>query len=262
MVSVVLPVLDGMPYLEASLRSLQDQSFEDVEVIAVDDGSSDGSLEVLERYCQEDDRFSLIRTDGGIGLPASLNRGIEAASGEYIARHDADDVAFEDRLERQVAFMDETGVFLAGERLDRCAVIDADGETVREPDHDGESSRLNEALREDCVLLHPSIMFRAEDVRYREKFLSVEDWDLYLRLVDEGKELYAMDEPLVRRRIHPGSMTTKAPERISYFAEKALSFRDQRQESGEDAYDAFDPDPPEQDIGQRRYPEKLGDVRE
>jgi hypothetical protein len=167
-----------------------------------------------------------------------------------------------DRLERQVAFMDETGVFLAGERLDRCAVIDADGETVRRSNHAGEPSRLNETLKEDCVLLHPSIMFRSEGLRYREKFLSVEDWDLYLRLVERDKELHAMDEPLVRRRIHPGSVTTRAPERISYFAEKALAFRDQRQESGEDAYDAFDPDPPEQDIGERRYPEKIGDTRE
>ncbi len=251
-----------MPYLETSLRSLQDQSIESFEVIAVDDGSDDGSIRVLEQYCREDDRFSLIETEGGVGLPASLNRGIEAASGDYIARHDADDIALEDRLERQLAFMEERDVFLAGERLGRCAVIDADGEAVRKPDHAGEPSRLNDILQEDCVVLHPSIMFRAEDVRYREKFLSVEDWDLYLRLVDEGRELYAMDAPLVRRRIHPDSMTTKAPERISYFAEKALAFRDQRRESGDDAYDAFDPDPPEQDVGERRYPEKLEDARE
>jgi len=251
-----------MPYLEASLRSLREQTFEAFEVIAVDDGSTDGSLEVLERYCREDGRFSLIRTDGGIGLPASLNRGIEAARGRYIARHDADDIAVSDRLECQLAFMEEEGVFLSGERLGRCAVIDAGGDRVRGPDHAEEPVRLNETLREDCVLLHPSIMFRTDGTRYREKFLSVEDWDLYLRLVDEGREVYAMDEVLVKRRIHPGSVTTRAPERISYFAEKALLFMDQRRETGEDDYDAFDPDPPEQDIGERRYPEKLEEARE
>src|SRR5689334_24261365 len=94
--SVLLPVRDAGPYLTASLASLWRQSFRDFEVVAVDDGSRDGSGERLERAARREPRLRVIRQDAR-GLPAALNRALAAARAPLLARHDADDLSHGDR---------------------------------------------------------------------------------------------------------------------------------------------------------------------
>ena len=99
LVSVVLPIYNAGPYLAAALGSILRQDYERLEVIAIDDGSTDNSLEILERYRRADNRVSVISRENR-GLVATLNEGLRLAQGELVARMDADDVAYPWRLSR------------------------------------------------------------------------------------------------------------------------------------------------------------------
>ncbi|HTF66818.1 MAG TPA: glycosyltransferase family A protein, partial [Edaphobacter sp.] len=104
LVSVLLPVYNGEPYLDAALASILRQDYERLEVIAIDDGSTDGSLQVLERYRKADGRISIVSRENR-GLIATLNEGLAMAKGELVARMDADDVCYTARLSRQVSVL-------------------------------------------------------------------------------------------------------------------------------------------------------------
>ncbi len=98
--SVVMSVYNGQEYLEESIESILKQSYDQFEFIIVNDGSSDDTKTILERYAAKDKRIILIHQDN-MGLAKSLNKGIRMANGRYIARQDADDVSMLDRLETQ-----------------------------------------------------------------------------------------------------------------------------------------------------------------
>ena len=106
LVSVLLPIYNAGPYLAAALESILRQDYRRLEVIAIDDGSSDNSLEILERYRQADSRVSIISRENR-GLVATLNEGLAVTRGELVARMDADDIAYPWRLSRQVALFEQ-----------------------------------------------------------------------------------------------------------------------------------------------------------
>jgi len=101
LVSVVMPVHNGARFLSEAVESILGQTFDDFEFVVVDDGSTDDSRELLRRYMRSDSRLVLCERPQR-GLAESLNEGCRLARGRYIARMDADDVAFVNRLERQV----------------------------------------------------------------------------------------------------------------------------------------------------------------
>lgn len=103
-VSVILPVHNKEAWLEASVRSVLDQSYRDIEVIAVDDKSTDGSLRLLRSM--HDDRMRVVALDRNLGPAGAAQRAIDLARGEYVARMDADDIMLPDRIAQQVEFMD------------------------------------------------------------------------------------------------------------------------------------------------------------
>ncbi len=102
MISVVMPVFNGERFLAQAMDSLLAQTFRDFEIVAVDDGSTDSTHEILERFAEKDSRVKVVRGDHA-GISAALNRGIENATHDWIARMDCDDVAAPDRFEKQLA---------------------------------------------------------------------------------------------------------------------------------------------------------------
>ena len=99
MISVIVPVYNVEEYLEECLNSIQHQTYTDIEVILVNDGSRDGSKEICERYCQQDPRFHLINQENK-GLSGARNRGMTESKGEFITFVDSDDVIKDDMLEQ------------------------------------------------------------------------------------------------------------------------------------------------------------------
>jgi len=209
-VSVILPVFNSRAFLDAAVRSILDQTFSDFELIAIDDGSTDSSGDLLDDYAIQDTRLRVIHQENQ-GLIRTLNLGIELARAPLIARMDADDVAERDRLSIQVAFMDQhPGVVLLGGGY---LLIDDQSLPIRtmRPALD------NATLQEQCLagtqpICHPLAMMRTDAVRqvggYDPRFVAAEDLDLFLRLGEVG-ELACVPEVLLSYRQHAGSVSEK-----------------------------------------------------
>jgi glycosyltransferase involved in cell wall biosynthesis len=194
--SVVMPVHNALPYLEEAIASIANQTFTDFEFVILDDGSTDGSTEVLRAWAAKDRRIRLVEGGTRLGPAGSSNRVVAEARGTIVARMDADDVARPDRLERQFALLGEQpDAVLVGSLWD---VIDERGRKVREAD----CSRL---LRVSpfAPFSHPTIMFRKEAFDrvggYRAEADRWEDVDLYLRFANAGRIL-VLAEALVSVR--------------------------------------------------------------
>ena len=118
LVSVLLPVYNAEPYLAAALESILKQDYRRLEIIAIDDGSRDRSLEIMRRYQQADDRITIVSRENR-GLIATLNEGLTLAKGDLIARMDADDISYPWRLSRQVSlFQRQPELALCGSGID------------------------------------------------------------------------------------------------------------------------------------------------
>jgi glycosyltransferase involved in cell wall biosynthesis len=207
LVSVLTPVFNAEAYLDEMLASLRRQTLTDFEVVLVDDGSRDASGSMLERAAQADPRFRLLSLPSNQGIVAALNHGLEACRGAYIARLDADDVAFPDRLERQVGYLEKhPEVIVLSTSL---AYIDSTGRSlgrVRRPSPRGSLLQAN-------PLLHPTVMFRREvmqsaGLRYRAEFAYAEDYYLWLEFSLHGR-LGILDEVTVLYRVSPSALRAR-----------------------------------------------------
>lgn len=112
-VSVVMPVYNAEKYLDEAIESILNQTYKDFEFIIINDGSTDKSLEIIEKYKNQDERIVLISRENR-GLIASLNEGIEKAKGKYIARMDADDISLPERFEKQLELMEKENIDICG----------------------------------------------------------------------------------------------------------------------------------------------------
>jgi len=209
MVSAVMAVYNERPYLEEAVQSILDQTFEDFEFIIINDGSTDGSKEVLERFADRDKRLRLVHQENE-GLIASLNRGLYMARGQYIARMDGDDISHPERFERQLSFLNKNlDVGILGTRAE---IIDEGGNARRQwrlpthPDAIAWQSLFNYRL---C---HPTIMARRsvlEDLGgYAEWPTHAEDYELWSRAVLKTR-LANLPETLHKHRVHGDAITVK-----------------------------------------------------
>lgn len=209
-VSVVMSVYNAAEYLEHAISSILTQSGVSLEVIAINDGSIDGSSEILHRVALTDGRVRIIE-QANAGLTMSLIRGCQLAQGEFIARQDADDISMPDRLRKQRDFLkaDESLVFVssmaqgigpAGEPL----------EVVTRPEDADEATRQL-LFEKTGPPAHGSVMMRRtayESVGgYREEFYFAQDSDLWLRLGRLGRLKY-LPEILYAWRVSPTGIST------------------------------------------------------
>jgi glycosyltransferase involved in cell wall biosynthesis len=203
-VSVVMCVYNAQWFVAETIRSVLAQTYGDFEFVIVNDGSTDGSLGILRDFESRDPRVRVISRENK-GIAYSANEGVAAARGEFIARHDSDDLSFPPRFARQVDFLDaHPGVVAVGAQM---IITDPYGlpidETRFPTDHAGIEREL---LRgSGWTMPQPAAMFRKEAFeragRYRERFSNSEDLDLFLRLATVG-ELANLPEPLVAWRRH------------------------------------------------------------
>ncbi|MEL7472470.1 MAG: glycosyltransferase [Planctomycetota bacterium] len=213
-VSILLPVYNAERYLDETLRSLRGQTYDQFELIAIDDGSTDASLEILRRHEADDARLRIVSRPN-TGLVAALNEMLALARGELCARMDADDIALPHRIERQVRAMDARSelVCLGG----AIELIDERGAPLHRPAPVcGDSNVQREALRGRTPICHPASMFRTEAVRmvggYHEDAYPAEDLDLWLRLGEIG-EIDNIPETILRYRLHEESISVRKRER-------------------------------------------------
>lgn len=203
-----MPVYNARRYLRPAAESILAQAFRDFELIFVDDGSTDDSLQILRKFESRDPRVRII-TRPNTGIVGALNDGLAAARGEFIARMDSDDVATPDRFEKQVAFLhDHPDHVLVGSQV---LLIDPEGEQLcPKSDTQYTHEAIDAAhLSHKWPLVHPTVMMRRSAVNaingYRTKYEWLEDLDLFLRLAEVGK-LASLSDVLLHYRLHPGSI--------------------------------------------------------
>lgn len=206
-VSVLMPAYNAARYVRQSVESVLAQTFEDFELIVVDDGSTDSTAHLLEEFA--DPRLRVVRNPSRLGLIGALNRAMEEARGRYIARIDSDDIAQPCRFARQVAFL---------ERNPQVALV-----ATRMRDFEGGRPRPSRRISEpDPAVLrwlfhisnpvgHPSMMFRAETVARMGVYLrrdspDAEDFEFSHRVLRHG-EVAVLPEALMLYRLHTTNAT-------------------------------------------------------
>ena len=178
LVTVLMPVYNAERYVSEAIESILNQTYRDFEFIIINDGSTDQSEEIIQRY--NDSRIVYVRNERNIRLVATLNKGIRMASGKYIMRMDADDISSTDRMKLQVKFMElHPDVGVCG------SFLSVFGETIKpylsrrpENDEDIRSSMLvNNPLGHPNVIIRKSVLVK-NDIWYDENYYRMEDWGL------------------------------------------------------------------------------------
>jgi len=209
-VSVLLPVRDEERYLAECLESLSAQTLADLEVIVVDDGSTDESAAIATEHARRDPRVRVLRQEPA-GMVAASERARAEARAPLIARMDADDVALPDRLELQVAAIEEEGLAAVGGRVEYFPEP-TDGMRAY-ADWLNSLVTVEAALRDlwvECPLPGPGLTARAELVSYRDRGWP-EDYDLVLRIWEHGGRFRNVDRLVHRWRDHPERLTRTQP---------------------------------------------------
>ena len=208
-VTVLMPVWNCVRFTRHAIRSILAQSFTNYEFIIVDDGSTDGTFDVIKQFAEEDQRIHLISRENR-GLVASLNEGLSVARAPLVARMDGDDIATENRLAVQVAeFERRADLVLLGGQAQLIDAMDNPGRMLQVPNG---IEQTRKALLVSCPFIHPSVMFRRKPVLevggYRDKYRHAEDYDLWLRLSSRG-EIDNLPDIVLKFRRHGESVTDR-----------------------------------------------------
>ena len=217
-----MSVYNGRSHLAAAVDSILAQTFAGFEFLIVDDGSTDGSGEMLEAYARRDPRIRLFRRENR-GLARSLNELIVKARGVYLARMDADDVSQPDRFAAQVAHLDaHPQVAILGGNVLYCTSDMRPIFSPRPPARHEEIDASN--LKGQAALIHPTVMMRSDFVRsiggYDESYRLAQDIDLWLRAAEHGR-LANLEKIVLHYRMTEEGASGRQVERQSAFAKKA-----------------------------------------
>ena len=213
-ISVIMSVYNGEEYLAEAIRSVVNQTFENWELIIINDCSKDKTSEILAEFSSQDERIKVHTNEVNLKLPASLNKAISLCCGKYIARMDADDICLPDRLEKQYKFMEENsdvalsscrfmtvknGVYISGGAGGRC-----DNEAIRA------------LLLVTNPILHPGVIAKAEVMKkfnYDTTLTCTEDLELWTRMAIENQKMQIIPECLLIYRLHDKQITSTTLER-------------------------------------------------
>jgi len=203
-ISVLMPVYNGDQFLDKSIKSVLNQTFNNFEYIIINDGSTDDSLKIIES--NEDSRIKIINFSKNRGITAALNNGLNAAKGDYIARQDQDDISHPDRFMLQIGYLENNDVDLVDTNF---TFIDENDRYLQ--DYEKRYFRPEETLSHLFFyeMVHASIMcrrllFTKYNIQYRKR--PTEDYDLFIRLAKAGMRAGRLDQKLIQQRKHPNSM--------------------------------------------------------
>lgn len=209
-VAVAMTVRNAVNYVEEAIDSILEQSYGDFEFSVVDDGSDDGTSELLDNYAQKDSRIKVIHQTN-LGFQVSINNAILASTAPLIARMDADDVSHPQRLEKQVAFLrDHPDYVLVGTNA---MVVDKDGVSLYETQLPEDDVAIRDALKVGLPFYHGSLMFyrqAAEQVGYYDIVPKIEDVLICRKLSAFGK-MSNLRAPLYTFRLVPSGSNNMTP---------------------------------------------------
>lgn len=214
-ISVIMPVYNAEKFLAEAIESISNQTFTDFELIIVNDGSKDNSLNIINDYKNKDSRIKLLDQEN-TGIVGALNNALKISSGKFIVRMDADDISEKERFEKQVIFLEKENAYLCGTWA---RIIDENGILL-------ENKKMNYPkktwlknkfylLREN-PFIHPSVMFKREvydlnkdkNGNLYKNYKHIEDYELWTRIVPKYKSIN-LQEYLLKYRVHSNQITKK-----------------------------------------------------
>lgn len=222
-ISIIVPVYNAEEFLEETIRSVQAQTEKDWELLLVDDNSTDRSREVIRKLADEDERIQLVEQTKNSGAAAARNRGLEEASGRYIAFLDADDLWKEGRLSRELAFMKEKNagfVFCGYEFANEKGI--GTGKIVKVPG----TLSYRQALK-NTTIFTSTVLFDTEKIPkelIKMPQIKSEDTAAWWNILRHGHTAYGLDQNLVLYRRSAGTLSSdkrEAVRRIWYLYRQA-----------------------------------------
>lgn len=210
LISVVLPAYNAELYVREAVESILAQSFGNFELIVINDGSRDGTGEILQNLRDKDPRIILLSRENR-GLVYSLNEGISLARGKWIARMDADDISLPCRFERQLFWLEQTGSDMCGSWVQFFGT--SDRRIIQHPQSD---AAIKLSILFGSPFAHPSVLMRAElakQLQYDGSWESCEDYDLWERAARAEWRMSNIPEVLLQYRQHPAQISATAAQR-------------------------------------------------
>lgn len=205
LVSFVMPNYNEGSFIRDALDSILQQTYKNFECIIVDDGSSDNSPGIIKEYAARDPRIKFFQNEKNMRICRTLNRGISLAKGKYIARMDSDDVCMPNRLEVQVAFMEDPKNAHVGVVGSHCFVIDENGDTVGKKTFPIDDKDIRGQIWYQNPLQHSTTLIRKQAINecgnYDDSFVYAEDLELWVK-IGQKYELRNIEEKLMKYRIH------------------------------------------------------------
>lgn len=211
-ISVVMPAYNAEKYIGESIDSILNQTYGDFEFIIINDGSRDSTKEIILSY--SDNRIVYLENEINSGIVVTLNKGLKYATGEYIARMDADDIAVAERLEKQIEFMEKnkdvgvlgTGICIFGEDVQEQARVFTTN-----------SEQLKAELIFNSCIAHPTVMMRSNILKnnglsYDLEYAGAEDYNLWWKIAKVSR-IATIPDLLVKYRIHSSQITKKKDEK-------------------------------------------------
>ena len=221
LVSVIMPVYNVEKYLKEAIDSILNQTYKNIELIIIDDCSTDGSKDIIKSY--NDSRIRAYFNDENLQQPRTRNKGLELAKGEYIANMDSDDISYLNRIEEQVKFMDEN--------------CDLDISGCYYKTFGGVKNRIvrTPLTKEECKLVsiitspvaHPTVMFRHSslkkyNIKYDTDYKYSQDFELWSRLFFEGAKISNLPKVLLNYRENPNGVTYGHSNESQKYTEKVI----------------------------------------
>lgn len=206
LISVAMPVYNGAAHLAEAIDSVLAQSFDDFELIIIDDGSTDDSLQLLRAFEKKDSRIRLVSRENR-NLATTLNDIIALARGTWIARMDQDDIAVPERFERQLAWLSHTGADICGSWVKLFGASD-----TRVLTYPASDAAIRTELLFASPFAHPTVMMRAvlaKSLPYDKAWEKCEDYELWERAANAGWAMSNVQEVLLMYRQHPAQITSQ-----------------------------------------------------
>lgn len=204
LVSLIMPTMNSADFIGETLYSLVEQRYRPFELIIIDGGSTDRTFDIVDLFDNKDGTIRIIELAPGLGIAKALNEGIAAATGEFIARMDADDIAYKWRLNDQVRH------FLANPEIDMIGTgVDAFGDHEAVYRSPFTHAQIYNEFLVNNPFFHPTVMFRRSladrgMLRYDENHLFEEDYELWGRLLPQI-QCANLDQSSIRYRIRANS---------------------------------------------------------
>ncbi len=207
LISVILPVYNASNYLKESIDSILNQTYTNFELIIINDGSTDESVEIIDQYL--DSRIRIIHNETNLGLIATLNKGIDAAKGEFIARMDADDISLPLRFQKQIEFLyKNSSIDIVGSSYE---IFGDENKIINLTTN---SKQIEIELLFHNPICHPSVMWRVKSIidthmRFETNFIHNEDWAFWLTALEKGLKIANIPDVLLKYRFEGQNITVK-----------------------------------------------------